>query len=50
MSNDPVLVAYGGGTNSAAMLIELVRLGERVDLIPLPGIVPDIVCGCYDGD
>jgi hypothetical protein len=29
----PIVVSYGGGTNSTAMLIELARRGERVDLI-----------------
>lgn len=27
----PVLVSYGAGTNSTAMLIEIVRLGQPVD-------------------
>ena len=33
MSDAPIVVSYGGGTNSTAMLIELARRGERVDLI-----------------
>lgn len=33
MSGAPIVVSYGGGTNSTAMLIELARRGERVDLI-----------------
>lgn len=31
--NSPVWVCYGGGTDSTAMLIEMVRRGERIDLI-----------------
>lgn len=29
----PIVVAYGGGTNSTAFLVEMVRLGEPVDTI-----------------
>lgn len=29
----PIMVSYGAGTNSTAMLVEMVRRGERVDLI-----------------
>ena len=29
----PVQVCYGGGTDSTAMLIEMVRRGERIDLV-----------------
>jgi 3'-phosphoadenosine 5'-phosphosulfate sulfotransferase (PAPS reductase)/FAD synthetase len=31
--NNPVWVCYGGGTDSTAMLLEMVRIGERIDLI-----------------
>lgn len=29
----PIMVSYGGGTNSTSMLVEMVRRGEHVDLI-----------------
>lgn len=33
MTRSPIVVAYGGGTNSTAFLVEMVRLGEPVDAI-----------------
>ncbi|MDG9927457.1 MULTISPECIES: hypothetical protein [unclassified Pseudomonas] len=32
-ARSPVVVAYGAGTNSTALLVEMVRLGEPVDAI-----------------
>lgn len=29
----PIMVSYGAGTNSTAMLVEMVRRGEHVDVI-----------------
>lgn len=33
MSRNPIMVSYGAGTNSTALLVEMVRLGEPVDAI-----------------
>lgn len=33
MSHPPIMVSYGAGTNSTALLVEMVRLGEHVDAI-----------------
>jgi hypothetical protein len=53
---NPVVLNYGGGTNSTALLVGMRDRGERADLIradesqmKLFKDRTDLPCGCYDG-